>query len=463
MTLSASALSRAEQCVWWVKNVPDETEKVGDSATRGTLFHDHMEKCFEKMQDFPLSPSNRAKPNTSSGLRSLAKTYLNTQRSRLNAEKDDANDPDHLNLIALKGEALTMAEGAVGDVVSVGVCGPRVEAPVAIDMSQGTARFLPRGEHRDYSDIDPEREIPMTVDLFWITQCSTNTNLNGEDVLYVRDWKTGRPEYTDSVKTKEGEPGNAQLHACGAAVWLALDDERDSRGGDRAPEWIMLEIAFVDEYGKVRIDSAIFRARHLVATYFARFSPVWDSLKAEDISPVVGPKCRWCRSASICPEAESLSATSASSGLVTIKKKLKKTYSGADFVTVVRDEDHAVWLKSAISVVETHVKAVRASLESFSTENGGIPMGGGKVWREISMSSDSIDLSVKDDFGDCCEEVIFDDWEIDKVAPRKNPAVSAIKKALGTERANEIKERAKKMGALKTRAYSQFRTTKEKS
>ena len=50
MTLSASALSRAEQCVWWVKNVPDETEKVGDSATRGTLFHDHMEKCFEKMQ-----------------------------------------------------------------------------------------------------------------------------------------------------------------------------------------------------------------------------------------------------------------------------------------------------------------------------------------------------------------------------------------------------------------------------
>ena len=54
MTLSASALSRAEQCVWWVKNVPDETEKVGDSATRGTLFHDHMEKCFEKMQDFPL-------------------------------------------------------------------------------------------------------------------------------------------------------------------------------------------------------------------------------------------------------------------------------------------------------------------------------------------------------------------------------------------------------------------------
>ena len=124
------------------------------------------------------------------------------------------------------------------------------------------------------------------------------------------------------------------------------------------------------------------------------------------------------------------------------------------FLTVVEDEDHARFLKSAVKLVEDYCATVTESLRSWVRENGELKMGSGQVWREITSERESVDLSLLD--------MNWDEGELDKVAPRKNPSASAIKRALGKAKADEIMAHARGAGAVKTTSWSQFRTTKEK-
>ena len=416
--LSASGLSRARYCVWWVSNEPDVRIGPSVSATKGSRVHTHVENivklCIDEGAEGALD-------------------YI----ERIASELTHSNDMGERQI---ENEALHIAAACFEHLKELCAMRLHAENAFAIDMIKESADFVSSNGHRDYSNVNPEYQIPMTVDLWWVDG----------DTLYVRDWKTGRAEYVDPVASDDGSANNCQMHACGTAVWLAMREELSG-----VVDKVCLQLAFLSTGGVEFVDSATFEPSVLVDTFFDRFHDVWVRSRSESEEPHIGSHCTWRSSASICPKASSVSASAIDQSIVPLNHGLKSKYVGKDFTTKVRDEDHASWLKGALDVVNTCAKQVRSALEAYATMNGGIPTTDKRRWGEVKMRSVSIDISK------CVD--LFTPQEIESVAPRKNPSASAVRRALGTKRARAIIEQAEARNGLIKKTYSQFKNIKEKS
>lgn len=433
--ISGSGLGRALQCLFWVVSPPAAPRVAGAKAELGTAVHDACDVVL------------RSHPN----------------------RVDGGND---LELGDLQSDVRARVEPLLPELHRLRAMGAESEVPLALHVLRGSARRMHSNGHRDYSDLRMN-EIPLTIDLRWIEG----------DTLVVQDWKTGRPEFVEPV----GD--NAQMIAGGAAAYLQLQKPKRPRpigmtqreAADRLDEtfpwigvdtegikYVRLQIAFISETGDLRIDSETFEASDLVALATEMFQPIMRRLAAHGldpsvpVEPVVGPKCRWCPSIGHCPAASGL----AESARTTMETRLDEmTGAVAEypvdltkpnrFLTVIEDEDHAVFLKSAVKLVEDYCAVITEALREFARENGGLKMGSGQVWREVTSNRESVDLSMLD--------IDWEEGELDKVAPRKSPSASAMKRALGKAKSEEIMAHARAAGAVKTTAWSQFRTTKEKS
>ena len=417
MTLSASGLSRAAQCLFWVVSPPEEEPEAGPKAELGTDCHAVCEDVLRGLEvDFSsLDPEVRA--------------------------RTEPLLPELHRLSELHAEA---------------------EVPLALHVLRGSARRLHSNGHRDYSDLRMN-EIPLTIDLRWLE----------EDTLVVQDWKTGRPEFVDQV----GD--NAQMIAGGAAAYLELQEpvkaqplamtqregvdrvnRRLSWSGTRPVNinYVRLQIAFISETGGLRIESETFDASDLVALAMRTFQPIMRRLAehsmptatTKPITPVTGPKCRWCPSIGHCPAAEAL-AESAHGG----DSLVAPGDTAHRFVAVVGGEAHAAFLRSAVKLVEDYCKTVNASLREWVRVHGEIDLGNGQSWREVRCKTETVNL------GGAVAGLISPS-ELDKVSPRKAPTTTAITKALGAKRSKEIISHARELGAVEEREYSQFRTAKQK-
>lgn len=240
------------------------------------------------------------------------------------------------------------------------------EIPVAFDLVTRSGRFLPRGEHRDYSTASAT-EIPGTIDAVAFDPDAR--------IVHVIDWKTGHPDYLD--------PADDSKQLAGLALAIAHTDGLDVRA-------VHVVIAHVAPDG-VRLDRARLEAMDLDAAYEALQERV---AAIENAKARPGNHCRFCPARIGCPETER-----------SLASMVEETPASA-IASVLRGEELTIekiaLASRALPMLEDLAKKARERLREHARKQGGfIPLGNGKALKLIpikreNLSKDSINKALGD-------------------------------------------------------------------
>lgn len=158
MKISASRIELGESCLWWARSdVSIPEHKAGRAAEVGTAAHE----VFDSESDIDEA--------------SVDERWRRAVLGEAEEEAgQDLTDKERGVLASL------VASWRKSDLLR-GVPWHMQEVAFAINPTRRTARMIPKGEQRDYSDVGPD-EIPGTADVIGMTADGT---------IFVLDYKTG--------------------------------------------------------------------------------------------------------------------------------------------------------------------------------------------------------------------------------------------------------------------------------
>jgi len=313
MKITASALSRARKCLWWARSDVKYTQAPDQGhASEGTEFHDLIAQVLSGQLVYASGPA-RMHLLMDSALRYITET----------------DNPGAKRY---------------------------VEIAYAYDVVRGTVRVLGENINREYGEL-ADSEIAQTADMVVVEA----------DVLVVRDWKTGSPEFVEEVSE------NAQLLSLALCAAKALS-------------WtgpVRLEVCYVRQ-AKVFAEACVVYPSDL-----QRFASELQLMYIQigDAVPSSGDHCRYCPALGSCPATTAqVDALATAFGDTSSPVKRLPMWT----TTHLSDENDAL-MAEQLPALEKAVEAVKAALKDRARARGGIELSDGKVWKETSYTVDQLD------------------------------------------------------------------------
>lgn len=341
MKLSSSSLSRAKSCLWWAR--PDVQYTPAPDTGAGEEGQEVHGRIASAVLRKPYRP----------------------------------NAPQSPRIAALVDSALTFLRGQHPAAFS-----GLAEEAYAYDVVTQQCRILGVDINREYGELG-DAEIPGTADLIYIE--------NG--VLCVDDWKTGSPEFVETVSE------NSQLQFLGlcavrARGWTGL---------------VRLGVVYVRERG-------CYPERHLTsADELMRFGSHLQLLyiQTPDASANAGEHCRFCPARGGCPAttatmkefATQHALSSNPPGLTVIDRRLPV------WTTQCLSADNDALMAEQLPALKKAVEAVEEALKDRCRAQGGIRLPDGKIWKEVSytksvMDNAKVEELLGDRFHECRKEIV---------------------------------------------------------
>ena len=312
----------------------------------------------------------------------------------------------------------------------------RVEVGMAFDPHTGESREIPMKGPRDYTAALP-REIPGTIDLFWVDNIDEDETFQlgdetydlkaGQRVVFLFDWETGRSYYKGEAhqcdQIQIGAIKVAGVYGCDVAIVGILHVSMDKGVEPRVHFMDELEMAAAKES---------FRER--------------GRYQSEPSPPKPGGWCigMWCPVRSTCSAsrrdaAEMSKMADAEAGEESAMQLVQPTVS-------LEIHSEADWhkLHEARLRAQEFLNNVEKTEREWIQKNGHVTLSDGKVFGPRKMTSESL---VATPAMRVLSEVLSEE-ELDLVAPRK-VSKSSLTKGLPAERRREVMEKLREGGATK--------------
>lgn len=232
--------------------------------------------------------------------------------------------------------------------------GWQAEKAFAFDPFTGARMDLQPKEHRDYSGA-PVGWVPGTADVF---------RAGPDDLVDLVDWKSGLvpPDAEDNAQLAGLGLGAGALHLRGGIGHVTEDGVR--------LEWAEFDLLDLHEW------------RERIAAVVAGIPTA---------EPIPGPHCRnhFCASYGLCPAT--------ASALEHVAPEVKRRLPVVMAASAIESTEHASsmyrTLREAKAAFDVLYNRGFDALRMWADQNGGVPVGDGKVWIRREGKRETIDLS----------------------------------------------------------------------
>lgn len=316
--LTASRAGLAFKCSYFLRpEVPHDTSPMGAAAEEGTLLHSIIEADLLGKTSLPLGTT----------VGNLDAASLARVEAKFAAWKEWARSEKRI--------------------------GWRPEVPLAYHAKSDSARELPPGGHRDYSEVMPG-EVAMQVDVVSFGEDASGTYAE------VIDWKSGQ----------KSDSAAAQVGLAALALSRAFDVER-----------VRARVVYIGEDG-VTVDEAWLSGFDLDMVR----GNVLRVVEKADPEPRPGPHC----SSLYCPARHACPATVAALAEVADvpTADIQKLVAGA-----IKTPADAGAAHVRLRVIKDAVKAVEERIRAVVEKEGSAPTPGGKVLRLVTTTRETFSRS----------------------------------------------------------------------
>jgi hypothetical protein len=287
-----------------------------------------------------------------------------------------------------------------------------VEAPFRMTVDCKSANtIVGQKKHRDYSMLDPEKEIGGTSDL----------------ILHY-------PDLDAPVTVYDYKTGDQPVPATSTQMLV-----------------LGLMASYVFTVRKVNLcvvtvhDNGVWENWHTLTSRDLEVlaANISAALAAPADKPVPGTHCRYCPARATCPAISEA-----------VAELPKGELQGFKFSTQITGADHAAWTANMLPLAEEFVERVRDSLKAWADNNGGVDLGNGVRYEGKDQTERSPSLTN-------AAMALLKREGLEKVAKRFT-SWAMITEAAGKEKGSEIRAAFEENGWINERVKRVYRQRKSK-